>query len=362
MSKPTALGIAHSIRLWAVGAPLNIPNTAPQYLADTLEAGFYLMIGQALDYTGRMTYCGSYAAGTAYVQGDVVESGGLWYVSTTTQTGVAPSGATWDQIPAPGGGGGVPSSRKIETVAPLSGGGDLSVDRTLSIPAATAATDGYLSKTDWAAFNGKQSAGAYLLPADIGFTIQAHSSQIDAIAALTPAAQYQVPMSGVGPGFAWGLGTLGSAAFVAIGTGAGEVAAGDHGHPGRLVQYAQTTPSTSAPTTASTTFVALAETSVFFTPLSAADPIRVKFTGSFANNTADKFVCIAIYVDGVAVPNSDRFATVPVANGHVDLSVEMWIGALSAAAHTIEIQWRVQGGTGTATLLLRHLIVEEYSA
>jgi hypothetical protein len=50
----------------------------------------------------------------------------------------------------------VPTSRTISTTSPLSGGGDLSVNRTLSIAKATTLVDGYLSATDWTTFNGKQ--------------------------------------------------------------------------------------------------------------------------------------------------------------------------------------------------------------
>jgi hypothetical protein len=52
----------------------------------------------------------------------------------------------------------VPTTRTISTTAPLSGGGDLSANRTLSIPKATTLVDGYLSATDWTTFNGKQAA------------------------------------------------------------------------------------------------------------------------------------------------------------------------------------------------------------
>jgi hypothetical protein len=48
--------------------------------------------------------------------------------------------------------GGVPSTRLINTTAPLAGGGDLSADRTLSLPVATALQDGYLSAASFAAF------------------------------------------------------------------------------------------------------------------------------------------------------------------------------------------------------------------
>ena len=52
----------------------------------------------------------------------------------------------------------VPTTRTISTTAPLSGGGDLSANRTLSIPQATTLVDGYISATDWNTFASKQAA------------------------------------------------------------------------------------------------------------------------------------------------------------------------------------------------------------
>jgi hypothetical protein len=52
----------------------------------------------------------------------------------------------------------VPTTRTISTTAPLSGGGDLSANRTLSITQANTSTNGFLSSTDWNTFNGKQDA------------------------------------------------------------------------------------------------------------------------------------------------------------------------------------------------------------
>lgn len=60
--------------------------------------------------------------------------------------------------------GDVSSTRAINTTSPLSGGGDLSADRTLSIQVATGAQNGYLSSTDWTTFNNKQAA--------LGFTAE----------------------------------------------------------------------------------------------------------------------------------------------------------------------------------------------
>jgi hypothetical protein len=49
----------------------------------------------------------------------------------------------------------VPTTRTISTTSPLSGGGDLSANRTLSITQANTSTNGFLSSTDWNTFNGK---------------------------------------------------------------------------------------------------------------------------------------------------------------------------------------------------------------
>lgn len=49
----------------------------------------------------------------------------------------------------------VGTARAINTTAPLSGGGDLSTDRTIVISQSTTSTDGYLSSTDWNTFNTK---------------------------------------------------------------------------------------------------------------------------------------------------------------------------------------------------------------
>jgi hypothetical protein len=44
----------------------------------------------------------------------------------------------------------------ISTTAPLTGGGDLSTNRTFAIPKATSTVDGYLAAVDWVIFNAKQ--------------------------------------------------------------------------------------------------------------------------------------------------------------------------------------------------------------
>jgi len=52
----------------------------------------------------------------------------------------------------------VSTTRSIGTTAPLTGGGDLSADRTIAIAKATASVDGYLAATDFTTFAAKQNA------------------------------------------------------------------------------------------------------------------------------------------------------------------------------------------------------------
>ena len=52
----------------------------------------------------------------------------------------------------------VATTRSIGTTAPLTGGGDLSADRTIAIAKATASVDGYLAATDFTTFAAKQDA------------------------------------------------------------------------------------------------------------------------------------------------------------------------------------------------------------
>jgi hypothetical protein len=57
--------------------------------------------------------------------------------------------------------GAAPTTRTINTTAPLTGGGDLSANRTLAMAAAASGVPGYLTAGDWATFNGKQAALGY---------------------------------------------------------------------------------------------------------------------------------------------------------------------------------------------------------
>jgi hypothetical protein len=51
--------------------------------------------------------------------------------------------------------GAVPTSRTISTTAPITGGGDLSANRTIAMAQSTTSVDGYLAATDFVIFNNK---------------------------------------------------------------------------------------------------------------------------------------------------------------------------------------------------------------
>jgi hypothetical protein len=75
----------------------------------------------------------------------------------------------------------VPDTRTISTTAPITGGGDLTANRTLSIPQATTLVDGYLSATDWTTFNAKQNAlGFTPVPSTRTLTINGTTQDLSA--------------------------------------------------------------------------------------------------------------------------------------------------------------------------------------
>lgn len=58
----------------------------------------------------------------------------------------------------------VPATRAINTTSPLSGGGALSSDLTLSLPAASSSQNGYLTSANWTTFNNKENALTFNSP------------------------------------------------------------------------------------------------------------------------------------------------------------------------------------------------------
>lgn len=153
-----------------VGTSRSVSTTGPLAGGGDLSANRTLSIAKAtvsvdgyLGATDFATFNGKQNALTA--PGDVPGmTTALAAKESTAQKGVANGYAGLDssgKVPSaqlPASGGGAPTSRMLTTNAPLTGGGDLSADRTLSITKATASVDGYLGATDFATFNGKQNA------------------------------------------------------------------------------------------------------------------------------------------------------------------------------------------------------------
>lgn len=94
------------------------------------------------------------AAGAGFFKNtSTVDSGGLYVTTqeaTGSQTGVLKS-ADWTTFNNK-----VNTSRAINTTAPITGGGDLSADRTIAMAVATGAVDGYLSAANFTTFNNKE--------------------------------------------------------------------------------------------------------------------------------------------------------------------------------------------------------------
>lgn len=93
------------------------------------------------------------AAGAGFFKTTVsIDSGGILALSpeaATAQTGVLKS-TDWNTF-----NGKAPSTRNINTTAPITGGGDLSADRTIAMAASTNSVDGYLTAVDHTSFAAK---------------------------------------------------------------------------------------------------------------------------------------------------------------------------------------------------------------
>lgn len=145
---------------WADGDPVYLGATAGTITKVKPYAPNHLV------YLGFVTTASPGAAGRMYVR---VQNGyeldelhnvqaqspalkdTLWYDTSVNQWKTASLATILGFTP-------VTNARTISTTSPLSGGGDLSANRTLAITQATTSADGYLSSTDWNTFNGKVSS------------------------------------------------------------------------------------------------------------------------------------------------------------------------------------------------------------
>jgi hypothetical protein len=140
-------------------AKLNISDTLLM-LTNYARKGTF---GTVTSVGGTGSVNGISLSGTVTSSGNLTLGGTLSGVSLSSQvTGTLPiaNGGTGATTAAAARTAlGVPSSATtISTSSPLSGGGDLSTNRTLSISQSSGTVNGFLSSTDWSTFNGKQNA------------------------------------------------------------------------------------------------------------------------------------------------------------------------------------------------------------
>lgn len=119
-----------------------------------------------------------------------------------------------------------PNARTISTTSPITGGGDLSADRTFAIPAATNSVNGYLTSADWTTFNGKQASGNYVTaltgdvtasgPGSVASTValvggssaaDVHTSQLATVAATDANTASTIVKRDASGNFSFGTGT-----------------------------------------------------------------------------------------------------------------------------------------------------------
>ena len=114
---------------------------------------------------------------------------------------------------------------------------------------------------------------------------------------------------------------------------------------------------TSGPTTTSTSYVDLTDITVTIT--TGANPVLILFSGDFASTSAGGNIYVIIEIDGVDQADSER--TISIDNVNYQYSVATtWLTTATAGSHTFKIQWKVSGGTGTATGTSRAMEVLEF--
>ena len=130
--------------------------------------------------------------------------------------------------------------------------------------------------------------------------------------------------------------------------------------PGRILQRAVATPITISPTIATATPTPISEMSVVMTPMYAGSRVRLVFECSALHSLKNACLLFQGYVNGAPF----KFPLCEVAvknNGALTLQ---WGGSytvLDTSAHTFEMYWWTDGGTGTGVTVNRGFSAEEIS-
>lgn len=236
---------------------------------------------------------------------------------------------------------GVPTTRIISTTTPLTGGGDLSTNRTIAIPAATDSVNGYLTSADHTTFNGKVSTGAITgsgLTQATGKLLGRSTASTGAIEEITIGAN--LTLSG---------GTL--------------AASGGGGGSGALLQRASISTTTSN-TTTSNSYVDT-DLTIAYTATGAGHDMELIVSGILYLSTGGDTVRVTIAKDGTNVVGAGLLEYSAAAGGTILPFSYTFPSVTSAGAHTYTVRilstgsHSVQLGTGDVTT--NTLVIKEYN-
>ena len=149
--------------LWRDTTPALLAGDLKTVNSNSLVGSGNISVGTVTSVGGTGTVNGITLTGTVTSSGNLTLGGTLYGVSLLSQVSgtlpIANGGTNAATISQARTNLQVPNiATTITPQAPLTGGGSLAGDRTISIPVATSVANGYLSSTDWSTFNGKQNA------------------------------------------------------------------------------------------------------------------------------------------------------------------------------------------------------------
>jgi hypothetical protein len=136
----------------------------------------------------------------------------------------------------------------------------------------------------------------------------------------------------------------------------GQIAAGDYGSgsvatadiaAGAVSGYQSATPTTANPSTSSGSMGDMPQMTIAWTPTVASARVLVVFSATFSHTAVGGRCDFALVLDGVE--QLRREVGVVAANSNLTLTIIKVFENLSAALHTVKIQWAVAATAGTMT-------------